>query len=103
MSDPLRQVPQGAKELFKNLSQVCSGFSSDDVMLAAVNLLVNCVRQNRAKRDDAAELFDEIAAKARHVLLEQHYDVLGRRRNVYPFHQVIEPQPVKNLSKLRGF
>ena len=100
--DPLNSAPAGARELFGNLSKVCHGFNNDDIIIAALNLVINAVRQNRARRDDAAELYDGAVTRGRHILLEEHYDAAGRRRGVYPFHQVITPEPVKNLFKIKG-
>ena len=101
-SDPLDGAPKGARELFGNLSKVCHGFNNDDIIVAALNIVINAVRQNRARRIDAAELYDGAVTRGRHVLLEEHYDAAGRRRGVYPFHQVITPEPVTNLSKIKG-
>lgn len=104
-NDPLHKPtagPQSARQLFDNLSKVASGFGADDVMLAAANLLINAIRQHKATRDGAVVAFDEIAARSKHVLLEQHYDQMGRRRNVFPFHQVIEVPLIKSTSKIHG-
>lgn len=104
-NDPLHKptiAPQSARELFDNLSKVASGFSADDVATAAANLLVNAIRQNKATRDSASNAFDEIASRAKHVLLEQHYDLMGKRRNVFPFHQTIEVPLIKSKTKIHG-
>lgn len=98
--DPLHETQ--SRTLFKKLSEAANGFNQDQVVEAAVNLLVNAVRQNRARRADAERLYDEVVAKGKYVLLEQHYDTMGKRRPIFPFHQVIEAEPVTNLSKLRG-
>lgn len=98
--DPLWNAP--GQELFDQVSKVCSGFSADTVAMVGLNLLVNAVRQNRAWRSDAKALYDEFVDKGRHVLLQQHYDGTGRRRNIFPFHQVIEATPVVNLNKIKA-
>lgn len=89
--DPLhRSGPDAERELFRALGAACSGFPNEAVLGAAANLLVNAIRQSQPTRYAAREKFDELTARVRVLLLDQHYDALGKRRNVFPFHQVIE-------------
>ncbi len=85
-------APDAARELFKRLSALSSGFSSEDVVGAATNLLVNAIRQRQPKRFGAERQFDEAFGRAKHTLLEQHYDLAGNRRNIFPFDQFVEPE-----------
>lgn len=89
MSDPLKQVSDPQRELFDAFCKVGNGFSSEQVAGAAANLLVNALRQAHPTRHAAFEAFDRIATQTRN-LIADHYDALGKRRNVFPFHQVIE-------------
>lgn len=98
--DPLQSAPQ--RELFNAMSKVATGCSADQVIEASAVLLINAIRQNCSMRHAAAGKFDEIAAKARQVLLNEHYDATGRRRNVFPFAQTISVSPVVNSNKLKG-
>lgn len=89
--DPLHKSgPEAERELFRALGQVANGFPTEAVFGAAANMLVNAIRQSQPTREGAREAFDELIARVRLLLLDQHYDALGRRRNVFPFHQVIE-------------
>jgi hypothetical protein len=66
-SDPLASsAPAGARELFEQMSKVCHGFSHDDTIVAALNIVVNAVRQNRAKRADAVDLYDGVVVSVTH-------------------------------------
>lgn len=94
-NDPLHKpttAPLPARELFDRFSAVANGFGTSDVATAAVNLLVNVIRQQHASRSAAEKSFDEMLGRAKNVLLEQHYDLTGKRRNVFPFHQIVEMQ-----------
>ncbi|HJT63082.1 MAG TPA: hypothetical protein VJ797_15540 [Burkholderiales bacterium] len=89
--DPLHKSgPEAERELFRALSNVCNGFPNEAVVGAAVNMLVNAIRQSHSTRQGAADALDQLVAKVRILLLDQHYDALGNRRNVFPFHQKIE-------------
>lgn len=88
-SDPLNQRPDAERELFTRLSQMARGFEHDVVVGAAANVLLNAIRQNKATRQQAETAFDELFGKLKAILVE-HYDEAGRRRSVFPHHQVIE-------------
>lgn len=89
--DPLHKSgPEGEKELFRALSEAANGYPAELVVGAAANVLVNAIRQSQPTRSGAADALDRLVARIRGLLLGQHYDALGNRRNVFPFHQVIE-------------
>jgi len=87
--DPLPKAgPDQQKEVFNLMAKAAHGFSSEDVMGAAVNLLVNALRQAHARRMTAEARYDEVTARAKELLMS-HYDAMGQRRNIFPFHQHI--------------
>jgi hypothetical protein len=89
--DPLRKSgPEHEQALFRAVSVACSGYPTEAVLGVAVNLMVNAVRQGNPRRDGAQAALDELVARARTLLLDQHYDLMGARRNVFPFHQVVQ-------------
>ena len=91
-ADPLKQPrSENGEQLFKAMSQLGSGFSYDDVVVASVNLVLNAIRQKCATSKEAEAAFDELAAKAKGVLLEQHYTMGGRRKGIFPYLQTITP------------
>lgn len=101
--DPMNKSgPDRERELFQMLGKVASGFDGDVVVGAAMNLLVNAIRQRCATRTEAERMFDELAGRSKNLLLEQHYDpVSNKRRNVFPFTQVVNAElvhwdPTKN-------
>jgi hypothetical protein len=101
-ADPLHKTDvaaPNAQELFGRLGEVCRGFPHEAVLAAAVNVIVNCVRQKHAKRSGAEKEFDELTGKAKNILLERHYDLAGNRRNIFPFDQIIEMPYHKEPNK----
>ena len=89
--DPLHKAgPEAGKELFRQFSKAADGFPPDAAVDAAMNLLINALRQQHRTRARAEKAFDEVSARTKGVLLDRHYDGLGHRRNVFPFTQVIE-------------
>jgi len=87
--DPmLVATPDNAKELFIRMSQVANGFSTDDVIGAAVNMLINGIRQGQPTRAKAEAAIDEIFGKTKAILVN-HYDQLGRKRGIFPFDQEV--------------
>lgn len=89
--DPLnRSGPEAEKTLFKEMVSVANGYPLDVVSGAAINILVNAVRQMNSTQKEALVSFDELVSKAKTLLLDQHYDNLGNRKNIFPFHQTIE-------------
>jgi hypothetical protein len=79
------------QELFEAMAKLCRGRPLDHVLSAASNLLVNALRQEVMLRKEAEAIIDELFAKAKTLLIDQHYDpVTGKRRNVFPFTQTLE-------------
>lgn len=94
--DPLAKsdvASPSTQELFKKVSKVCDGFTPEQVADAAANLIINAVRQQYENRSGAERAFDNISGRAKNVLLERHYDGTGKRRNVFPFDQVVRILP----------
>jgi len=98
-ADPLKDCDETRRELFGRFSKASNGFSQRDVIYAAVNLILNAVRQSCVKQKDAEAMLDEMMAHAKRTLLDQHYFPSGMRRNVYPFHQVIAPPTIDARRK----
>lgn len=94
MTDPLQNkelVPDRARELFNDFVKTASrGYSNEDVAGAAINLLINAIRQEQASRSGAEQNFNERFGRAKEMLLAHYDSVTGRRRSVFPFHQKIE-------------
>lgn len=100
--DPmLLATPDNAKELFIRLSQAANGFSTDDVIGASVNMLINGIRQGQPTRAKAEAAIDEIFGKTKAILLA-HYDQLGRKRGIFPFDQEINGKLFKNKQTFGG-
>lgn len=98
--DPLvLATPNRQRELFDRFSRDADGYSAEDVLGAAANLLVNAVRQTQPTRGQAEARFDELFGRTKQVLMD-HYDMLGRKRGVFPYDQVVEV-PKFDFSKKR--
>jgi hypothetical protein len=89
--DPLHQNYEGPKELFRRFAGAANGFPSELVVDAAVNMIVNAIRQAQPSQRGALNVFDELVTKTRAVLAE-HYRGTGERKNIFPFHQIIAPE-----------
>lgn len=68
--------------------QTCVGFAHDQVLDAAMNLIINILRQKNARRENCEREFDELFGRTKGILMNQ-YDSLGRKKGVYPFDQTI--------------
>jgi len=100
--DPLRAHLAGdtQKELFVRLAAASNDFSTEDVIGAAANLIVNALRQAHSTDRAAMARVDELTARLKGVLSE-HYDrATGKRRNgIFPFNQVIKMPHVVDDDK----
>lgn len=91
--DPLRNTSEAGQELFRKMSACADGFPADVVITAALNVFIGALRQSHKRRELAERAFDERATRAKSCLLDEHYDGLGNRRNVFPFTQTINVGP----------
>jgi acyl carrier protein phosphodiesterase len=88
--DPLKRGSSAEQELFQRLARLCDGLPPDAVQGAAMNLIINAIRQSTPKRTDAEARFSELTGRAAALLLDNHYDpVTGNRRTIFPFTQVV--------------
>lgn len=86
--DPINRVPTSSIALFERFSRAADGYSADSVLDAAFNIIVNSLRQAHNTRDKAGMSYDELTTKAKGHLMEC-YDSTGRKKGVYPYHQII--------------
>lgn len=87
--DPLIQAtPDAPRELFARFSVAANGFPTDAAIGAAANMIINAIRQQCATRQDAERAMDELFGRTKSVLVD-HYDMLGRKRGIFPYDQVI--------------
>ena len=101
--DPMNKIgPEAERALFEAIGRLGSGHDGAVVVGAVMNTLVNAIRQGHATRAGAERAFDELVGRSKNLLLEQHYDpVSDKRRNVFPFTQVVHAElvhwdPTKN-------
>jgi hypothetical protein len=88
--DPLKAIGGQEKHLFEMFTGMSVGMDLEVVMGAAVNILINAIRQNYPLRDAAEQKFNELFGRGKQILLANHYDsVTGRRRSVIPHDQII--------------
>lgn len=89
-TDPLRRGPEAAKELLRRFGGDADGFGADDVIDAAMNVLINAVRQTQGQSPQAHQRVDQIAARM-HEIVDLHYDrATQRRRSVFAFDQTVQ-------------
>jgi hypothetical protein len=88
--DPLGSLRSQEEMLFRIFGSAATGKNADAVMGAAVNIIMNAIRQNYPFRKDAEAKITELFGRASQLLLANHYDsVTGKRRTVHPFTQVV--------------
>jgi hypothetical protein len=98
-NDPLRKGPDNTLVLFNKLADGANGFTHEDVVGAAANLILNAIRQGYPKRNDAMRSCEELLAKMKGVLDSHYNEYSGERRNVFPFHQIIEMPHFHNPTR----
>jgi hypothetical protein len=98
-NDPLRKGPDNTLVLFNRLAEASDGFTHEDVVGAAANLILNAVRQSYPKRQDAMRSCEELLAKMKGVLDSHYNEYSGERRHVFPFHQIIEMPHFQNPTR----
>lgn len=99
MKDNLR--PAG-EALFEEFGRLCSGHPSDEVISAAMNIVLNVVRQHTAGRREAEATLNEVHGKAMSALLSHYDPVTNRRRSVVPFDQVLNVGHTQFQTTIRG-
>ena len=88
--DPLLAVGSlQQRALFDRFSREADGFSAEDAIGAALNVLINALRQAHARREAAGRSYDEHVARAKGMLMD-HYDSTGRKKGIFPYPQRIE-------------
>lgn len=88
--DPLLNGPELQKQLLDALVAQCGGKPNDVVLGAALNLLVNVLRQTYPLQRQVEARYDDLVGRTKTVLLSHYDGVTGKRRSVFPFTQVIE-------------
>lgn len=100
--DPMQLVtPPNGRELFERYSKVSNGFPINLIITAAVNLLLNAIRQSHPTREGAEQAFDELFGKSKATLMN-HYDSFGRKKGIFPYNQVIRPDFFSERNKFGG-
>ena len=92
MSDPLLNNTDNARRLFKAFSEISHGFSTLDVVNASLNMVVNAVRQASTTQRNASEMWDELIARSKGLLMDG-YDSTGRKKGIFPFTQTLTANP----------
>ena len=81
--------PDQQRELFDKFRACANGHSTEDVIGAALNIMVNGMLQAHATSQTALESCEAMTAKMKTLLLA-HYDaVTNKRRSTVPIEQVI--------------
>ena len=76
------------RELFARFSKVANGFGSDAAIGAAMNVLINAIRQACPTWRQAEIVFDDTLGRSKQVL-KDHYDAAGRKKGIFPYDQSI--------------
>jgi hypothetical protein len=100
--DPITNCPEPARELLYRFGRIADGHNADDVINAALNIVINQLRQIYPAKKDAGEAVDRLVAKTRQAL-DNHYFPNGMRRSIFPFHQVIEVPFLGDLKDQKAY
>jgi hypothetical protein len=75
---------------------------NDAVLVACLNMIVNCILQNYRRRDQAEALMRELFEKGLPMLLDNYDSVTGRVRSVVPFNQIVNPGKITGVGHVTG-
>ncbi len=90
-NDPLIRTGDAyQRALLEKLGAQCNGFSSDAVIGAAVNLLINAVRQTYSSRVTAEIRFNDLINQSKSTLLEHYDSVTGKRKGNFAHTQIVQ-------------
>lgn len=102
-SDPFIGLPEQERALFEMFKQASAGKNVDAVIGAAINLLVNVLRQMEPTRKEAEARYDMLFGRGKTLLLDRHYDsVTGKRKTIFPFTQTVKMPYHHEDDKIRG-
>jgi predicted ATPase len=88
--DPLLGLPEQERLLFNAFKQASAGKNVDAVLGAALNIVINTIRQIEPTRKEAEARYDALFGRAKTLLIDRHYDsVTGKRKTIFPFTQVV--------------
>jgi hypothetical protein len=88
MNDPLLGLPEQERLLFNAFKQASAGKNVDAVLGAALNIVINTIRQIEPTRAEAEARYDALFGRAKTLLIDRNYNaVTGRRRTIFPFDQ----------------
>ena len=93
--DNLKDGSSEGKALFNAFGGIASGHTPAEVISAAMNLVLNVVRQTTAKRSEAEALLTEVFGRSMSAIMEHYDPTTGRRRSVIPFDQVVSVSHTK--------
>lgn len=99
-TDPLRKVEDAGQELFKRMGRTCDGFSSDAVIAAASNIVLNAIRQAYGQRYQAEARYDELTARLKGLLMDHYDPVTGKRRNIFPHTQELHVPFLHDVDRI---
>lgn len=99
--DPLRLISsEHQRVLFQKFGVAATGFQVEDAIGAALNVLINALRQTYDTKQKAETRFDELAGKTRQLLVD-HYDGTGRRKQgTFPFNQTLHVNLHTDIDKI---
>lgn len=95
-------MTEAGVQLTQAIAQICNQRDRDAVLEACVNIIMNCIRQNCARRVDAEAKMNEIYGRGMVALMEHYDPSTGRRRSVVPFDQVISPGRLESAARILG-
>lgn len=101
--DPLQNAPdQAARQLFEQFQNLSAGRTADSVIGAAVNILINAIRQMEPFRKDAEARWDALFGRGKSILMDHYDPVTGRKKSIIPHTQVVKAAWHLEDDEIRG-
>jgi hypothetical protein len=101
--DPLhKNVDSVAKHLMMEWIKLAAGRSREAACLAAINIIINCIRQCTTQKSDAEAKFNELFGRGKQVMLDHYDSTTGLRKSKFSYTQVIEVPHFIDPDILRG-
>lgn len=93
IADPLlRNITEQQRLLHTEFQRLAANKNVDAVIGAAINILVNAIRQQEPFRAGAEARWTMFMGRGGTILLDHYDSVTGRRRTIFPFtQQVVMP------------
>lgn len=102
-SDPLLVgAPDHGRVLFAKFEQAADGHSTDQIIFAAINVLVKALRETYGKRTEVENRIDDLFGRLKTSIFRFYDPVTNQRRSTIPFTQRVSLPLIIDKEKLHN-